>query len=50
MRPCGVLAAKWSWRFLHLLVDVATHGLLALPIAVTALIVLVALAVIAPRV
>jgi hypothetical protein len=43
-----VLAAEWSWRLLYLLVDVSTRGLLALPIAVTALIVLVALAVVAP--
>jgi hypothetical protein len=43
-----MLAAEWSWRLLHLLVDVAMCGLLALPIAVTTLIVLVALEVVAP--
>jgi hypothetical protein len=43
-----VLAAGWSQRLLHLLVDIAMHGLLSLEIAVAALIVLVALAVVAP--
>jgi hypothetical protein len=43
-----VLAAGWSLRLLHLLVDVAMHGLLALAIAMGAMILLVALAVVAP--
>jgi hypothetical protein len=43
-----VLAAGWLWSLLHLLVNVATRGLLALAIAVDALIVLVALTVVAP--
>jgi hypothetical protein len=40
----------WAHRLLHLLFDVATHGLLALGIAVANWIVLVVLAIVVPPV
>jgi hypothetical protein len=41
-----VLSAEWVHRLLHLQFDVATHGLLALVIAVADWIVLVALVIV----
>jgi hypothetical protein len=48
LRPWVVLAVGWAPRSLHLLFNIATHGLLALVIAMADWIVLVALAIVIP--
>jgi hypothetical protein len=48
LRPCIVPVAGWVHQLLHLLFNIATHGLLALGIAVADWIVLVVLAIVVP--
>jgi Zn-dependent membrane protease YugP len=50
LRPCIAPIARWVSGLLHLLFDIATHGLLALGIAMADWIVLVALVSVVPPV